>query len=365
VTGTQPPIRMAVVGLHFGAKFFGIYQRHPLSQVYALCQRTEPALTDIGDYVGVPRRYRHFDDLLADPDVEAVHLNTPFELHTDQAVAALEAGKHVLCAPPAALTLADCERLVQAQRRSGRVYMLAETDLFTDPALRLRDLYRRGRLGSPRLLNGFHLQDMTGWPDYWYGFPPLMYSSHALAPILDIGDWSVASIAGFGVGKPVAGPDGDSYTAELAVCRLAGESATLQLTVDLLGSAGPFRKGFDADFTEYGFEWRRGNAAADTCYSGGEQVDAAVPRTADTLPPELSEYPLHRVYGCDRQHFATKTKRAGTHAVMVDEFLRAIREGRPSRADAVRAAHWTAVGIVGHASAVGGAGEPLPVPVFE
>jgi predicted dehydrogenase len=257
------------------------------------------------------------------------------------------------------LTLADCDRLVEAQRRSGRVYMLAETDLFTDPALYLRHRQQRDELGSPRMLSGFHVQDMSGWPDYWRGFPPLMYSSHALAPVVDIGDWRVASVVGFGVGE------GESCSAEIAICRLEGEAATVQVTVDLLGRARPFAKGFDADWSDFGFEWQRGNSPRHLCYSGGAPLDGAPPRAADALPPELREYPVYRVYGRGKQDFATKSRRAGAHALMVDEFLRAIAEDRPNRASAVRAAHWTAVGILGHASACGGTGQPLVVPAYE
>ncbi|MEX0599030.1 MAG: Gfo/Idh/MocA family oxidoreductase, partial [Rhodothermales bacterium] len=61
--------RVAIVGLGFGAEFIPIYQRHPDAELWAICQRSEESLNEIGDQFGVDRRFTSFEDLLKEPDL--------------------------------------------------------------------------------------------------------------------------------------------------------------------------------------------------------------------------------------------------------------------------------------------------------
>lgn len=64
-------INIAIVGLEFGAEFIPIYQKHPLANMYAICQRNEDKLNEIGDAFGIAKRYTSYDDLLQDPEVNS------------------------------------------------------------------------------------------------------------------------------------------------------------------------------------------------------------------------------------------------------------------------------------------------------
>ena len=99
-------IRVAIVGLGFGAEFIPIYQRHPNAEMYALCRRDRKELDACGDRFGVKTRYTDYTALLADPNVDAVHINSPIADHAPQSIAALKAGKHVASTVPAATTVA-------------------------------------------------------------------------------------------------------------------------------------------------------------------------------------------------------------------------------------------------------------------
>ena len=103
-------INIAIVGLGFGAEFIPIYQRHPNTNMYAICQRTENRLNAIGDAFGITKRYTSFDDLIKDPGVDAVHINSPIHMHASQSIAALEAGKHVACTVPMATSIEECRQ---------------------------------------------------------------------------------------------------------------------------------------------------------------------------------------------------------------------------------------------------------------
>ena len=61
-------VKIAIIGLGFGAEFIPIYQKHPNAEMYAICQRTESKLNEIGDAFGVAKRYTDYNELLNDPD---------------------------------------------------------------------------------------------------------------------------------------------------------------------------------------------------------------------------------------------------------------------------------------------------------
>ena len=120
-------VNIAIVGLGFGAEFIPIYLRHPQAKMYAICQRTPKKLDAIGDAFGIEKRYTKFEDVLKDPQVDAVHINSPIPDHGWQSIAALKAGKHVACTVPMAQSISDCKKIVELVKKTGLKYMMAET----------------------------------------------------------------------------------------------------------------------------------------------------------------------------------------------------------------------------------------------
>jgi len=121
---SQRQVNIAIVGLGFGAEFLPIYQRHPNTQMYAICQRTQQKLDQIGNAFGIEKRYTSFEELIKDPKVDAVHINSPIHLHAPQSIAALKAGKHVACTVPAATTVEECKQIVKAAQKARKNYMM-------------------------------------------------------------------------------------------------------------------------------------------------------------------------------------------------------------------------------------------------
>src|SRR5262245_63054107 len=97
---SERKVRVAIVGLGFGAEFIPIYQRHPNAEMYAICRRNREELDACGHRFGVTTRYASYHDMLEDPNIDAVHINSPIADHAPQAIAALEAGKHVASTVP-------------------------------------------------------------------------------------------------------------------------------------------------------------------------------------------------------------------------------------------------------------------------
>ncbi|MGZ4385221.1 MAG: Gfo/Idh/MocA family protein, partial [Gaiellaceae bacterium] len=141
-------VNVAIVGLGFGAEFIPIYQRHPGANMYAICRRDRPGLDEVGDAFGVERRYTDFERLLAEPELDAVHINSPILDHAWMSIAALEAGKHVACTVPMATSIDDCRRIVRLAGRTGLKYMMMETVVYSREFLYVKQLYDDGDLGK-------------------------------------------------------------------------------------------------------------------------------------------------------------------------------------------------------------------------
>ena len=359
-------LNVAVVGLEFGAEFIPIYQAHPDATMYAICQRTASRLDAVGDRFGVAVRYQDFDDVLADPSVDVVHINTPLQLHADQAVAALDAGKHVACTIPMATTVEDCRRIVEAQQRSGRVYMMMETTLYSREFLHLKDLYLRGELGRLQFLRASHHQDMTGWPAYWEGMPPMHNATHAIAPTLGLAGHQAESVACTGSGAihpEMVAAYGSPFAIETAHIRFLGSDVAAEVTRHLWAVARQYRESFDVYGSIRSFEWAQVEGGPHRIHVGEQPVDTEVPDFADRLPQEIRRFTRAGVYGEGEETHRSFVQggHGGSHPHLVDALMRAVLGTAPAYPDAVRAANITCAGLLSHASAMAG-GTRLPLP---
>src|SRR3954453_21343724 len=138
---SEKPIRVAIVGLGFGAEFIPIYQNYPGAEMAAICRRSQKDLDECGDRWKIARRYTDFESVLKDPGIDAVHINSPIQDHARQSAAALRAGKHVACTVPMGTTVEECRAVVEAQRASGKVYMMMETGSYSREYLFVKELY--------------------------------------------------------------------------------------------------------------------------------------------------------------------------------------------------------------------------------
>jgi predicted dehydrogenase len=99
--------------------------------------------------VGAKRWYRHWRELVADPGVDAVYVATPVHLHAEQTIAAAEAGKHVLCEKPMAMDLAECDRMITACRASGVALGVAYYRRFYPVVARVKQMIDSAEIGTP------------------------------------------------------------------------------------------------------------------------------------------------------------------------------------------------------------------------
>ncbi len=108
---------------------------------------------DFAARFGIPKAYGSYEDLLADPGVDAVYVSTPHALHKDWAIAAAEAGKHVLCEKPLTLTAADAEEVIAAARAHDVFLMEGFMYRLHPQTRRLAELVASGAIGEVRAVD--------------------------------------------------------------------------------------------------------------------------------------------------------------------------------------------------------------------
>jgi UDP-N-acetylglucosamine 3-dehydrogenase len=103
-------LRVGVIGCGDAAKIGHLpnYQRSPLSEIIAIADPLEAHLKKVQDLYNVPKAYNNPDELLDDPDVDAVSICSPHWAHLNQVLRAAKNGKHVLCEKPLGLNLEGC-----------------------------------------------------------------------------------------------------------------------------------------------------------------------------------------------------------------------------------------------------------------
>jgi len=154
-------------------------------EVAAIASRDLDTARSVAARLGIPRAHGSYEALLEDPDVDAVYIPLPNHLHADWTIAALRAGKHVLCEKPLAMTAADAQRMVDVAHETGRHLMEAFMYRHHPTWVAAMDLLQSGRIGT--------LTAVQSWFSYFNDDPAnirniLDYGGGAL---FDIGCYSV------------------------------------------------------------------------------------------------------------------------------------------------------------------------------
>ncbi len=159
-------------------------RKHAHADVVAAHDPNADRLRALCEKFAIPRAYARVDDLLADPEVDAVYIAVPNRFHAPLSRQALEAGKHVVLDKPFALNLAEAEGVAAAARKAGKLFLLGMNQRYREDSQKIRSLVEAGVLGEI-----YHAKA------YWFrrsGIPKLgtWFGSKAMAGggcLLDIG----------------------------------------------------------------------------------------------------------------------------------------------------------------------------------
>ena len=122
-------------------------------ELVAVASRDEEKARVFAAKQGISRAYGSYEALLAAEDIDAVYIPLPNSLHREWTIKAAEAGKHILCEKPLALSAAECDEMAAAAQQHDVVLREAFMDRFHPQTEKVLGLLRSSAIGEPRLIN--------------------------------------------------------------------------------------------------------------------------------------------------------------------------------------------------------------------
>ena len=338
-------------------------------EIAAMCDLDEAHLEDAAKRIGVEKKYRVFDDML-ESDIDAVVIATPMQCHVPQAIAAMEAGKHVMSEVTAGVTMDELFWLCECVEKYKTIYMYAENYIYTPQVQTVKNMVRKGLFGETYYAEGMYLHNTssiltypngkTSWRSYWQdGVRGNFYPTHSLGPVMMwFPDDRVTEISCFspGVRHPY-GVKQDSGTTTM--CRTE-KGNLLSIRTDCT-SPRPHNMDY------YQLQGTKG-VFRSKMYSGDRDLVSFV---SETNPDHsMSWDDLENYYDAYMPERYKKAAEEQIHAghgggdfFIVEDFINAVRSGVQPELDVYKACEWTAVGLLSGISVTNN-GYPMEVPHF-
>jgi len=155
-------IRLGVIG----AGSFGYYHLDAISKVHtaetvALCDKDFKKAQELGEKFGITDLYEDYNELLKREDIDAVTLPLPDQVHKEITIAALKAGKHVLCEKPMSLDLNECKEMIKVAEETGKQLMVGQVGRYTPGFLEAKKLLNEGAIGELFMIESEYAHDYS------------------------------------------------------------------------------------------------------------------------------------------------------------------------------------------------------------
>jgi len=190
-------LRVGLVGVGRGTAYGFQFRNHARTEVSAICDVNPEVLEQMRATFGLKssQAFRNYDDFVG-ADLDIVFLGTPMPFHAEQAIKAMEDGKHVLSELTMATTVEDCERIVRTVKRTGMKYMMAENYYYFHFMREWKKIIGEGRLGRLFYAEAEYVHEIryllrdpqTGKLLWRANRPPIHYCAHSLGPLLMLMD---------------------------------------------------------------------------------------------------------------------------------------------------------------------------------
>ncbi len=213
VPGPMPEkkVRIGVVGGNFGSSFQ--WHEDPNCIVEAVSDLIPDRREHLMKTYKCARSYESLEKLILDKNIDAVAVFTGAPDHVRHAVACMKAGKHVISAVPACMTLDEAEELLDTVRSTGLTYMMAETSYYRQPMITARKWYEEGKFGKiiyseaeyhHPITDGVLWYDDEGRKTWRHGLPVMKYPTHCTSFIVGLTGERLVEVTsiGWGDGDP-------------------------------------------------------------------------------------------------------------------------------------------------------------------
>ncbi len=374
--GAQAParkLRIGIVGGHFGLGFQ--FHEHPDCIVEAVSDLRPERREALQKTYKCAKAYDSLEELVKDPKIEAVALFTPMPDHVRHVLLCLAAGKHVLCAVPAAMTLEECQQLIDAVKKTGLTYMMAETSHWQQLTISARKFHREGAFGNlyyteseyhhPGLEELYF--DKDGKRNWRHGIAPMQYPTHCTSHLISVTGERLIEVTchGWGDDHPILKDNvyKNPFWNETALFKTNRGNA-MRVAVWWRGAqTGGERARFYGDKMSFYYSGPNGAEPCTVRSQSRTEKDAGgFVRSAQVMEKyhevqwwktDLLPEPLRHNSGHE-----------GSHCFITHEFIDSVLKQRKPAVDIYEAVAYTAPGIVAHQSALKG-GESMKIPQFD
>jgi predicted dehydrogenase len=365
----EKKIRIGVVGGGFGSSFQ--WHLHPQCLVTALCDLRDDRLKRLTEVYGPAAAYKNFRDFLKHPQLDAVAVFTPAPLHVWMATEAMKAGKHVISAVPAGMSVEELERLLECVMTSGLKYMMAETSFYRPEIITCREWGREGRFGTLFYSEAeYHHEgliplmfDDKGFPTWRHGFPPMHYPTHCIGMVVPVTGERLVEVQAIGWGDGHEVLQTNQYknpfwntTAFFKTSK--GHSSRISVFWHV-AAGGTERGQFYGDRLSYIMERpeKSPNTVIRISKEGKTVLDAnGYPEGDVNIEPYTQPNHWEKL----PRPLRVESGHGGSHTFITNEFINAVVEERHPEVNVWEAIAYTLPGIIAHQSALKG-GEVMKI----
>ena len=365
-------VRIGIVGGNFGRSFY--FHEHPDCVVKAVSDLRPGRRRDLMETYRCPKSYNSLEDLILDRDIDAVAIFTPAPDHVRHVVATLKSGKHALSAVPAAMSLEECELLLETVKSTGLTYMMAETSYYQQATISARRFYHEAKFGTIYYAESeYHhagLEELffeNGQRTWRHGFPPMHYPTHCTAHLVSVTGERLTEVSclGWGDGDPILKDNAYSnpFWNETAFFKTSGGHA-FRVAVFWKGAhRGTERAQWYGDRMSFFFP--NPNGVGPVIIRSGKQMETDSGGFVRQLP-EYEKYVQPDWWSTDMLPAPLRhnSGHEGSHTFLTHEFVDALVKGRQPVVNVREALAYTAPGIVAHQSALKG-GMQMKIPSFD
>jgi predicted dehydrogenase len=371
--GTDRVLRFGLVGGRFGASF--PWNAHPNLTVAAVAERNPSRREFAQKKYECAKGYETIEELVRDPEIDAVGVYTDAPLHVEHSILAMEHGKHVLCAVPACFgSIEEGERLLEAVERTGMNYMLAETGYYQQHTISARKFYEEGAYGDLYFCEAEYqhagLEELfvvNGERTWRYGFPPMYYPTHATSLLIGVSGERLVEVmcCGWGDDDPVVTDNvyGNPFWNECAAFR-TGRGNLFRANIWWKGAhAGCERADWTGSKLSFHCAHPNGLGARIVREGTVSELDDGGFKRAKAA---VEEYTVPKWWNTDMlpEPMRIASGHQGSHVFLITEFVHSVLEERRPAIDVYEALAYTVPGIIAHQSAMKD-GETLKVPQYD
>ncbi|MDP2896071.1 MAG: Gfo/Idh/MocA family oxidoreductase [bacterium] len=357
--GNAKRIRVAVVGGNFGATFW--WHEHPNCVVTAVTDLIPERRENLVRRYSCLNAFESLEVMLKKaPDTfDAVAVFSGAPEHVKHSVMCMNAGKHVISAVPAALTLEECQLLKETKENTGLKYMMAESSYYRQECIAAREMYQAGKFGNLFYseVEYYHnfICTYPSQPDVWrYGFPPMLYPTHSTGFFVGVTKERLVEVSCLGTREePFPRPEENVYrnpfSNEIGLFKTDRGNVCRANVCWRIAAGGERAQWFGTEMSAY-MSSSGGLSNSIEIADKGRQPWNVLEywKTDPSLPERMRHASGH----------------GGSAVFITAEFINALVENREPTIDVYESLAMTTPGIVAHQSALK-RGEQLKVPSFD